>query len=55
MPLNDSIVKIKEFKNIIGRTASNESYNAYCRVKNELKTKKVISVDGLVSYKRAYR
>jgi len=36
---------IKEFKDIIRRTATNESYNAYCRVKNELKTKKVISVD----------
>ena len=34
----------KEFINLIKRIASEEAYNAYIRVKNDLRTKKVISV-----------
>ncbi|MBS3080820.1 DUF2080 family transposase-associated protein [Candidatus Pacearchaeota archaeon] len=39
----------KEFISLIKRIASEESYNAYLRVKNDLKTKKVISVNEAIS------
>ena len=34
----------KEFLNLIKRNASEESYNAYLRIKNDLKSKKIIPV-----------
>ena len=34
----------KEFLNLIKKTASEESYNAYLRIKNDLKSKKVIPI-----------
>lgn len=39
----------KEFMDLIKRIASEESYNAYLRIKNDLKPKKVISVKEAMS------
>ncbi len=39
----------KEFLKLIKKIASQESYNAYLRVKNDLKSKKVISVNEVKS------
>lgn len=40
--MNNKIPSNKEFLNLIKRNASEESYNAYLRIKNDLKSKKVI-------------
>ena len=42
---NKKIPSNKEFLNLIRRVASEESYNAYIRIKNDLKSKKVIPVE----------
>ena len=41
---NNKLPSNKEFVNLIRRIASEESYNAYLRIKNNLKSKKIISV-----------
>ena len=41
---NNKLPSNKEFVNLIKRIASEESYNAYLRIKNNLKSKKIISV-----------
>jgi len=40
---NNGVSSNKEFVNLIKRVASEESYRAYARIKNDLKSKKVIS------------
>lgn len=41
---NNKIQSNKEFLSIIKKIASEESYNAYLRIKNDLKSKKIVSV-----------
>nr|AQS34764.1 hypothetical protein [uncultured archaeon] len=40
---------IKDFINLISEVSSKESYNAYLRVKNDLKTKQIISTEEAVA------
>lgn len=40
---NNKAPSNKEFINLVGRIASKESYNAYLRIKNDLRARKIIS------------